>query len=34
MYVIVDWHMLDPGDPNDNLSRARTFFTDWAGELS
>ncbi|MER6999353.1 cellulase family glycosylhydrolase [Streptomyces sp. NPDC000410] len=27
MYVIVDWHMLDPGDPTYNLSRARTFFT-------
>lgn len=30
MYVIVDWHMLDPGDPNANLSRARTFFTEIA----
>lgn len=30
MYVIVDWHMLDPGDPNYNLSRARTFFTEIA----
>lgn len=27
MYVIVDWHMLTPGDPNSNLDRARTFFT-------
>ncbi|GAB4084322.1 hypothetical protein GCM10028784_09520 [Myceligenerans cantabricum] len=27
MYVVVDWHMLDPGDPNVNLERARTFFT-------
>ncbi|MEU8076533.1 cellulase family glycosylhydrolase [Catellatospora citrea] len=27
MYVIVDWHMLTPGDPNYNLARARTFFT-------
>jgi endoglucanase len=27
MYAIVDWHMLDPGDPNFNLQRARTFFT-------
>jgi endoglucanase len=27
MYAIVDWHMLDPGDPNLNLDRARTFFT-------
>ncbi|MBE1874327.1 glycoside hydrolase family 5 protein [Myceligenerans sp. TRM 65318] len=27
MYAIVDWHMLDPGDPNVNLEHARTFFT-------
>ncbi|AKJ29508.1 cellulase family glycosylhydrolase [Caldimonas brevitalea] len=27
MYAIVDWHMLTPGDPNYNLDRARTFFT-------
>lgn len=27
MYVIVDWHMLDPGDPHYNLARAKTFFT-------
>lgn len=27
MYVIVDWHMLDPGDPNYNLARAKTFFS-------
>jgi len=30
IYAIVDWHMLDPGDPNFNLSRARTFFTEIA----
>jgi endoglucanase len=30
LYVLVDWHMLDPGDPNYNLSRARTFFTEIA----
>ncbi len=30
MYAIVDWHMLSPGDPNFNLSRARTFFTEIA----
>ncbi len=30
MYVIVDWHMLDPGDPNYNLERAKKFFTDIA----
>ncbi|MER7519612.1 cellulase family glycosylhydrolase [Streptomyces sp. NPDC126499] len=28
MYVIVDWHMLDPGDPYANLARAKTFFTE------
>ena len=30
MYVIVDWHQLSPGDPNFNLARARTFFTEIA----
>jgi endoglucanase len=30
MYAIVDWHMLDPGDPYYNLSRAKTFFTEIA----
>ncbi|MEI8409322.1 MULTISPECIES: cellulase family glycosylhydrolase [unclassified Kribbella] len=30
MYALVDWHQLDPGDPNDNLSRAKTFFTEIA----
>ncbi|MTE17876.1 cellulase family glycosylhydrolase [Streptomyces sp. TRM43335] len=30
MYVIVDWHMLSPGDPHHNLDRARTFFTEIA----
>ena len=30
MYAIVDWHMLSPGDPNHNLSRAKTFFTEIA----
>ncbi|WP_298739226.1 cellulase family glycosylhydrolase [uncultured Chitinophaga sp.] len=27
MYALIDWHQLDPGDPNANLARARTFFT-------
>ncbi|MEU8890536.1 glycoside hydrolase family 5 protein [Streptomyces sp. NPDC048442] len=27
MYAIIDWHMLDPGDPYFNLERAKTFFT-------
>ncbi|GAB3483328.1 glycoside hydrolase family 5 protein [Amycolatopsis cihanbeyliensis] len=31
MYAIVDWHMLSPGDPYHNLSRARTFFTEIVG---
>ncbi len=30
LYAIVDWHMLDPGDPNANLDRARTFFAEVA----
>ncbi|MGP3983177.1 cellulase family glycosylhydrolase [Streptomyces sp. KR80] len=30
MYAIVDWHMLTPGDPNHNLDRAKTFFTEIA----
>ncbi|MFE3450753.1 cellulase family glycosylhydrolase [Nonomuraea sp. NPDC059194] len=30
MYAIVDWHILDPGDPMVNLSRAKTFFTEIA----
>ncbi len=30
MYVIVDWHMLDPGDPMANLDNARKFFTEIA----
>jgi endoglucanase len=28
IYVIVDWHILSPGDPNYNLDRAKKFFTD------
>ncbi|MGB3440054.1 MAG: glycoside hydrolase family 5 protein [Actinophytocola sp.] len=30
MYAIVDWHMLDPGDPYHNLERAKTFFSEIA----
>ncbi|MGI5479153.1 glycoside hydrolase family 5 protein [Streptomyces lavendofoliae] len=30
MYAIVDWHMLSPGDPHHNLSRAKTFFSEIA----
>jgi len=28
IYVIVDWHILNPGDPNYNLTRAKKFFSD------
>jgi len=28
MYALVDWHLLDPGDPYYNLERAKTFFTE------
>ncbi|MFD0200958.1 MULTISPECIES: glycoside hydrolase family 5 protein [Saccharothrix] len=30
LYALVDWHQLDPGDPNANISLARTFFTEIA----
>lgn len=30
MYALVDWHILTPGDPNYNLTRAKKFFTDVA----
>ncbi|MET7619724.1 glycoside hydrolase family 5 protein [Streptomyces sp. NPDC005408] len=30
MYVIVDWHMMNPGDPNLDLEKAKTFFTEIA----
>jgi endoglucanase len=30
MYALVDWHQLSPGDPNYNLNRAKTFFTEIA----
>ncbi|WP_414938976.1 glycoside hydrolase family 5 protein [Amycolatopsis sp. cmx-11-51] len=30
LYALVDWHQLTPGDPNANLSRAKTFFTEIA----
>jgi endoglucanase len=30
MYALVDWHQLSPGDPNANLARAKTFFTEIA----
>jgi aryl-phospho-beta-D-glucosidase BglC (GH1 family) len=30
MYVVVDFHQLNPGDPNYNLANAKKFFTDIA----
>jgi endoglucanase len=30
IYVIIDWHMLNPGDPNAHTSDAKTFFQDMA----
>ncbi|TDW95327.1 aryl-phospho-beta-D-glucosidase BglC (GH1 family) [Kribbella pratensis] len=30
LYALVDWHQLDPGDPNENLGLAKTFFTEIA----
>ncbi|MFI5560306.1 cellulase family glycosylhydrolase [Amycolatopsis japonica] len=30
MYVLVDWHQLDPGDPNENTELAKTFFAEIA----
>ncbi|WP_017604371.1 glycoside hydrolase family 5 protein [Nocardiopsis alkaliphila] len=30
MYVIVDWHTLTPGDPNENVHMARDFFAEIA----
>ncbi len=30
MYALIDFHMLSPGDPNYNTSRAITFFTEIA----
>jgi endoglucanase len=32
MYALVDWHMLEPGDPNFNLARAKTFFAEIAAK--
>lgn len=30
LYVLIDWHMLAPGDPMFNLDRARVYFTHMA----
>ncbi|WP_298542082.1 cellulase family glycosylhydrolase [uncultured Aquimarina sp.] len=32
MYALVDWHQLNPGDPNTNLENAKRFFTDIANQ--
>jgi endoglucanase len=32
LYVIIDFHLLNPGDPNFNLARAKSFFADVAAE--
>jgi endoglucanase len=32
LYVIIDFHILTPGDPNVNLTRAKSFFADVAAE--
>ncbi|WP_271766024.1 cellulase family glycosylhydrolase [Aquimarina algiphila] len=32
MYALVDWHQLNPGDPNYNLENAKRFFTDIANQ--
>jgi endoglucanase len=33
MYALIDFHQLDPGDPNFNTNRAKTFFTAMANEF-
>ncbi|MCG8923489.1 cellulase family glycosylhydrolase [Lentzea sp. CC55] len=30
VYVLIDWHQLDPGDPNAHTSQAKTSFTEIA----
>jgi endoglucanase len=30
MYVLIDWHILTPGDPNENLDGAKQYFTHMA----
>ncbi len=30
IYALIDWHQLNPGDPNANLENAKSFFTDIA----
>ncbi len=32
MYALVDWHQLNPGDPNSNLENAKRFFKDIANQ--
>ena len=30
MYILIDWHILNPGDPNISISQAQAFWTDMA----
>jgi endoglucanase len=34
LYVLIDWHMLTPGDPMQNLELARTYFTHMAARYA
>jgi endoglucanase len=34
MYAVIDWHMLDPGDPNANTALAKRFFADMASKYA
>ena len=34
MYVIVDWHILEDGNPNDHLEEAKAFFGQIASEYA
>ncbi|MET7639546.1 glycoside hydrolase family 5 protein [Streptomyces sp. NPDC005438] len=34
MYAVIDWHQLDPGDPNENTELAKRFFTDMASRYA
>ncbi|MGL5808937.1 MAG: glycoside hydrolase family 5 protein, partial [Nocardioides sp.] len=33
MYVVIDWHVLNPGDPSENLRQATRFFRTMAEQL-
>lgn len=34
MYVIIDWHILSDGNPNDNIDAAKEFFTEMTQKYS